>query len=1008
MKAPKKEPPPGPKASLKTPPKEKKAPGKIAKKAPFYIVGMGGSAGGLEAFERFFDNLPPDTGMAFVLVPHQDPTHKGMMPELLQRHTRMKIFPVEDGMKVRPDQVYIIPPNKDMSIFHGTLQLLEPSTPRGLRMPIDFFFRHLAEDQGEKAIGIILSGMGTDGTLGLKAIKEKMGIAMVQDLKSAKYDGMPRSAMDTGLVDFVAPAEELPTKMIGYVKHSLRVSREGPVLEEKASSGLQKIFVLLRAHTGHDFSFYKKNTLYRRIERRTSVHQISSLPQYIRYLQTNPQELDFLFRELLIGVTSFFRDPEAFAAVQEKAAPHLLKARGRGDTLRIWMPGCSTGEEAYSMAILLRESLEKLKPRDILKIQIFATDIDKEALEKARQGTYPSNIAADVSPERLQRFFIKEDTAYRVRKEIREMLVFAPQNILMDPPFTKLDMICCRNLLIYLTPELQKKVLPLFHYSLHPGGILFLGSAETIGVFGDLFSPLDTKWKIFKRKESGPRTVGRVDLPPSLLSPEVPRTSGPRRVPENMETEIPDLAQKILLDNFAPPAVIINEKGDILYIHGRTGKYLEPSAGKANMNIFSMAREGFRMELGSAIRKAAGQKKEIALKGLQVKTNGGYQAIHLLVRPIRQPEGRQGLLLVVFSEAENLPQPPGAGKTRPAAPAKPGTRVAGLEKELKYTKELLQTTVEEMETSQEELKSSNEELQSTNEELQSNNEELSTSKEEMQSLNEELATLNEELQVKIDELSQSNNDMKNLLNGTDIATIFLDIHLRIKRFTSPATQVFNLIQADLGRPIAHLAPNLKYENWVRDVEEVLKTLVSKEAQIQSKDGRWYLMRILPYRTLDNVIDGVVITFTDITPLRQLEESLRQIEARLQEERNFAESIVATVREPMLVLDSELRVASANRSFYRAFQVTPGETEKRLLYELGNGQWDIPTLRHLLEEVLPQSTEFQDFQVETEFPKVGHKKMLLNARRVYREDGRSKLILLAMEDVTERNLQFPAE
>ncbi|MEK7804364.1 MAG: CheR family methyltransferase, partial [Planctomycetota bacterium] len=466
------------------------------------MVGMGGSAGGLEAFGQFFTNMPTDSGMAFVLVSHLDPTQKGMMPELLQRFTRMQVFQVKDGMEVCPNCVYVIPPNRDMSILHGTLQLLETSAPRGLRLPIDFFFRHLAEDQEERAVGVILSGMGTDGTLGIKAIREKLGMVMVEDPASAKFDGMPRSAIDTGIVDYIGPVKELPAKLLDYAKHPSATLKQKPIVEEKQTNAIQKITVLLRDQTGHDFSFYKKNTLVRRIERRMCVHKITNIDVYIRYLRENPQEIELLFKELLIGVTNFFRDHEAFEALKENALPQILKDRARGNVLRIWVPGCSTGEEAYSIAIILLECLEKVKQRGVCKIQVFATDIDKDAIDKARQGVYASNIAADVSPERLQRFFIKEDNGYRLRKEIREMVVFAPQNVIMDPPFTKLDLVSCRNVLIYMTAELQKKLLPLLHYALNPGGLLFLGVSETIGSLTDLFSTVDNKWRIYRRKES--------------------------------------------------------------------------------------------------------------------------------------------------------------------------------------------------------------------------------------------------------------------------------------------------------------------------------------------------------------------------------------------------------------------------------------------------------------------------------------------------------------------------
>jgi two-component system CheB/CheR fusion protein len=850
---------------------EEKPKGELGKgkaEGAFYIVGMGGSAGALEAFEQFFHNLPSDSGMAFVLVPHLDPTHKGIMPELLQRLTPMKVLQVKDGMKVQPNMVYVIPPNKDMAILHGCLQLLEPSAPRGLRLPIDFFFRNLAEDQKEWSIGIILSGMGTDGTLGLKAIKEQMGMAMVQEPSSAKYDSMPRSAIDTGLVDYIAPAEELPGKLTGYVSHFSKVRTEVPPVEKKTLSALQKILILLRAKTGNDFSLYKKNTILRRLDRRMSLHHITSMSHYASYLQEKPHEIDLLFKELLIGVTNYFRDPEAFDILKEKAILPLFKSKKADSVVRVWIPGCSTGEEAYSIAILFRECMSA-EPGVSIKVQVYATDIDLAAIAFARLGLYPANIGADVSPERLQRYFIKEDASYRVKKEIRELVVFAPQNIALHPPFTRLDLLSCRNLLIYLTPELQKKLIPLLHYALNASGYLFLGPSESVSAFSDLFATVDGKWKIFSRRESASALLALPEFP-SIALPL--KTSQPNRGSASIARStisFPDIIQRVIVESVSPPVVIISEKGDLLYSTQRTGKYFEPSVGRANFSVFEMAREGLKIDLAVAVRRAIKERAEIVVRGLIVKTNGDSQTINLTVRPFVDSAVLNDLLMLVFEEI-----PPATAKRRREAGSDQDTRhhsaIVELEKELQYTKEHLQTTIEEMETSQEELKSTNEELQSTNEELQSTNEELTTSQEELQSLNEELLTVNVELQSKNEELARANNDMRNLLNSTQIPTLFLDNTLRIKRFTTPATKIFTLISSDIGRPVTDIATRLQYEGFVKDVQEVLDLLAVKEQLVQSKDERWYLMRMMPYRTMENLIDGVVITFNDLTEFKKLE------------------------------------------------------------------------------------------------------------------------------------------
>jgi len=841
----------------------------------FPIVGIGASAGGLEALEQFMRQVPPGCGMAFVIVQHLDPTHKGIMAELLQRVTTLAVLQVKDRMRVQPNCVYVIPPNKEMSILHGVLHLFEPTAPRGLRLPIDFFLRSLAEDRQELSIGVILSGMGSDGTMGMRAIKEKAGLGLVQEPTSAKFDSMPRSVIAAGLADLIAPAEDLPGKIIDFLCHILTIDKIEKPLEEKDQSAIEKIMILLRTKTGQDFSLYKKNTIYRRIERRMSIHKIDRIAAYVRYLQENPQEVELLFKELLIGVTSFFRDPASWEQLRDKFIVALLAGHKTGGTLRAWSTGCSTGEEAYSMAIIFKEAMELVKPTEKITLQIFATDLDRDAIDKARQGSYPANIVADVSPERLKRYFVKEDIRYRVSKEIREMVTFATQNIIMDPPFTRLDILICRNLLIYLAPELQKKLLPLFHYCLKPGGALFLGSAESISTFTELFESLDLKMRLYRRRESV-MTIERLVFPPTFSHPlaGVPKELHMLKPSANLQT----LADQLLLQHFSPPAVLTNDQGDIIYINGRTGRYLEPAAGKANWNIFAMAREGLRFELGNAFQKALRQKEAVSARGLKVGTNGGTQNVDLTVQAIAEPAELNGMVMIVFNDVATPPDDITAASCKKTSAG--SARVLELEQALQQSRESLQTTREEMQSSQEELKSTNEELQSTNEELQSTNEELTTSREELQSLNEELQTVNAEQQSKLDEVSRVNDDMRNLLNSTEIVTVFLNSELHIRRFTTGADKIFKLRPGDVGRPLGEIVTDLHYPELIDDAREVLRTLVFSEKQITAIDGRWFSVRIMPYRTMEDSIGGVVITFTNITAAKQLELELHGEIARL--------------------------------------------------------------------------------------------------------------------------------
>jgi two-component system, chemotaxis family, CheB/CheR fusion protein len=673
------------KSAAKKPASKKARPDSSGRSAPppapggnndFYVVGIGASAGGLEAFEQFFSHMPPDSGMAFVLIPHLSPERKSIMAELLKRHTAMEVLQAEEGMRIRRDCVYIIPPNRDMALEGGALHLLEPAIAHGIRHPIDFFFRSLAKDKAERSICVILSGTGTEGALGLRAIKGEDGLVLAQEMKSAKYDGMPQSAIATGLVDYVLPPEKMPALLLRYTKSAFsRAYKPLARPEGKPAETLQTIFAMIRARTGHDFSMYKQNTIIRRIEKRLAIHQIETLENYITYLRNNEFEVETLANELLIRVTSFFRDPEAFDLLRKKAFPRLLRNKKPGGVVRIWVPGCSTGEEAYSLAMIALESMKDAN--EVYKIQIFATDIDRSAIEIARAGSYPESIAVDVSAERLGRFFISRGSRYQIRDDIREMVVFAVQNLIKDPPFSKMDMISCRNVLIYMGTALQKKVMPLFRYALNPEGILFLGSSETVGDAIDLFSVVDKRWKIFSARKSAAGRIAPADLR-FLPSPGQTKAELPPERARPANVELGDLMQKLLLEKYAPPCCVVNDKGDILYFQGRTGGFLEPASGKAALNIFDMAREGLAIELRTAVRKALSLKKDVVYEGLSVRSDGGRKIINLEVRYVRKPDHLQGLLLVAFNE-QAVPKGRKTAKAKPRAGAKTDERLAALD-----------------------------------------------------------------------------------------------------------------------------------------------------------------------------------------------------------------------------------------------------------------------------------------------------------------------------------------
>ncbi|MEL4454426.1 CheR family methyltransferase [Lutimonas vermicola] len=866
---------------------------KQKKEDAFLIVGMGASAGGLEAFKEFFSELPDAPGMAFVIVQHLDPTHKSLMVDLLKKYTKMQVSEVKDHNQVVKDHVYIIPPNKDMAILNGILHLMEPTLARGFRKPIDFFLRSLANDQGARAVGIILSGTGTEGTLGLKDVKGHGGLTIVQDPKTAQYDGMPRSVITAGAQDFILPVKEIPKLLVKYSKNRNLKPIVKPIEVVRTKDLLEKVYILLRNETGCNFSDYKDSTVIRRVEKRMAINQIIKLENYIKYLQNNSEEVIKLFNELLIGVTSFFRDKEPFEFLRQKVIPKIIEKKSDNDTIRIWIPGCSTGEEAYTIAILFDEIVSKQNKN--IKVQIFASDIDEKAINIARLGVYPDTIITDVTTDRLNNYFYVEGSSYRIKKEIRDQIIFAEHNLIKDPPFSKLDMISCRNLLIYLNIEAQKKVFSIFHYALLDKGILFLGSSESLGEYGDIFEVVDRKSKIFKRKnvhaDKMPRLGYQFNEPlRDIKTPPVPILK--RVQQDNLAT----ITQRLLLAHYAPACAIIDSKDDAVYFSGNTGKYLQPSPGEARLNLIDMAREGLKAELRAIISKTRKSQSLEVHSHIKVKTNGSFQNVKLSVRPLNKSLNDVGYLMITFEDLDTTIEK----KSKPKIGEPENiSEINALEQELATTKEYLRSTIEQLEISNEELKSSNEELQSSNEELQSTNEELETSKEELQSVNEEIITVNTELQGKIDELALAYDDMNNLLASTDIGTIFLDEKLNIMRFTPSMARIINLIPTDLGRPVAHLSFNLKYDSLVSDIKNVLNKLTAFTTSVKSNDGLWYQMKIMPYITSQNVIKGVVITFVDITKEKSLVEELNKIKENYEHLLESTKTVVYTQDENLV-------------------------------------------------------------------------------------------------------------
>jgi two-component system CheB/CheR fusion protein len=966
---------------------------------PFPIVGVGASAGGLEAVRELLNHLPTDTGIALVLVQHLDPKHESMLAELLSRSTKMAVSEVRDGMTVAPNHIFVIPRNRDMTIRGGVLHLSPRAGGRSPHHSIDAFFRSLAEDQNNRAIGVILSGTASDGTQGLEAIKAEGGITFAQDTESAKYDGMPRSAIASGCVDFVLPPSGIAKELARISSHPYLVADKLSAAveleaESKGQDGFKRILNILAKASGVDFTLYKGNTLNRRMMRRMMLNRSDGYDQYARYLTSHPEEVENLCQDILINVTRFFRDPETFELLKEKIFPRILERRSHDDPVRIWVLGCSTGEEAYSIAMAFLEFAGEQASH--IPVQIFATDVNDRAIAKARSGFYEKNITADVSPERLRRFFTEDNGGYRVSKPIRDMCVFAKQNVLADPPFSRMDLISCRNLLIYLEPAAQVKVLPVFHYALKPHGFLWLGSSETIGT-ADLFEVEDKKNRFYSKKRA-PRRVGFdfVNPMPVQQTSEL-RPVGIKAASERATDEAVALkeADKLILSRFAPGSVLVSDELEIVQFRGRTAPYLEPPSGKASLNLLKMAREGLLNGLRTAINKARKDNDVVRREGLAVKYDGRYLSVNLEVIPIKRRGSAELYFLILFEPVDSEPVKKTKGSPVPKRAARSKSnisRVSQLEHELDATSEYLQSVVEQYEAANEELQSANEEVQSSNEELQSINEELETAKEELESSNEELTTVNDELQNRNVELGRANSDLINLLDSIQMPLVMLDNKLRIRRFNTSAEKSLNLITTDIGRLIADIKTNIDRPDLTDIITEVIDTVTVKELEVQDTRGRWYLMRIRPYKTIENKIDGATVVLIDI-------EALKLHEKEIQESREYAEAIVETVLDPLVILDESLRVHAANDSFYETFNVTPQETVGGLIYELGSGQWDIQPLRTLLTNVLASGEEFRSFEVHLDFQFIGRRTMLLNAREVRQEAGRRRLILLGIRDVT---------
>ena len=963
----------------------------------FPIVGIGASAGGLEAVSHLLKNLPVNTGMAYILVQHLAPTHQSMLAELLGRETELPVIEIADGMGVKADHVYVIPPNTNLGILHGVLHLMPRSEQPGQHLPIDFFLRSLAAEMCNRAIGVILSGSASDGVLGLIEIKAAGGITFAQDEDTAAYSSMPHSAVAAGCVDFVLPPEKIASELVRIAQHPyltpVSVKSVNPLPSEE--DHLRKIFLLLRQHSGNDFTFYKQSTILRRIKRRILLHKLERLEDYLRYLQSTPVEVDNLLSDLLINVTSFFRDPEIFTELKKKIFPSLMKDRSNNSPIRIWVPGCSTGEEVYSIAICLFEFLGDMASNTA--IQFFATDLDEEAVEKARRGVYAEAITDVVSVSRLRRFFTKVEQGYQISKHIRDVCIFAQQNVIKDPPFSRLDMISCRNLLIYLSPVLQKKLIPVFHYALANRGVLLLGTSETIGRHADLFRLIDKKHKFYEKKSIiGPVHINFTEIN-SFNMKEIDNKNNMPPLDEYWTSlDIQREADRIVLKKYAPCGVVINHEMEVVQFRGRTGEFLEPAIGEASLNLLKMARNGLHLELRNAINEVIKKKTPVKKTGLRAQSDGDLRNVTIEVDPLLDKDNNADYLLVSFREDDETCKLDTENKIdKIKAPIiKEDDEVYIIQKELSATREYLHSVIEQQEVTNEELTSANEEIQASNEELQSTNEELETAKEELQSSNEELSTVNDEMNSRNNELEVLTNDLTNLIEGLSIPVVMVDEELCIRRFSHKAEELLNIIHSDRGRPIAQIKSTIEVPDIEKKILDVIDSVQIKEFEVQNNKGNWYKVSIHPYKTIDNKISGSVISFFDINDMKNnliIAESAQ----------HYAEAIVAAIRYPMLVLDKYLRVVSASEIYYSIFQVSEKDTIGNLLYRLGNGQWGIPELRKKLEETISKNYIFDNYEIEHDFENIGHKKLSISGRPIVYGLDNEIMVLMQIENVGER-------